>query len=121
MNMGQVRSLLEEQEQKLTRLIDEKIQAALGRRPADMKAGEADDPPLPPKTGKKFAGAKGDLRARIDANLLKLLENDCDRHYNGNMSRCLDAVLWRYYEKPALSFEESQTSEPERSPGTATR
>jgi hypothetical protein len=111
MNMSQVRSLLEEQEEKLTRLIDEKIQAALGRRPSDMTAGEANDPPLPPKTGKKSAGAKWDLRVRIDSNLLDLLESDCQRRYNGNMSRCLDAILWRYYGQPALSFEEAQTSD----------
>ncbi|MGO9120489.1 MAG: hypothetical protein ACLQPD_23105 [Desulfomonilaceae bacterium] len=113
MNRAEVKSMLKEQEAKLTRLIDEKIQAALGKRPADMTAGEKNDPPLPPKSGKKFAGAKGDLRVRIDSNLLGLLESDCNRHYNGNMSRCLDAILWRYYREPALSFEEPQTSDSE--------
>lgn len=118
MNKAEVKSMLKDQEEKLTRLIDEKIQAALGRRPPDMTACEKNDPPLPPKTGKKFAGAKGDLRVRIDSNLLDLLESDCQRYYNGNMSRCLDALLWRYYEKPALSFEEPQTADSERSTET---
>jgi hypothetical protein len=64
-----------------------------------------EDPPLPPKTGKKQHGDKGDIRARIDSELLKLLDTECTARYGGNMSRTLDAILWRYYGRPRLSFE----------------
>jgi len=108
MNKAQVKSWLRELEERLTRSIDEKIQAAIGSRPAQISIDERTDPPLPPKTGKKFLGSKGDLRVRIDSNLLSLLESDCNRHYNGNMSRCLDALLWRYYGQPSLSFQKEK-------------
>jgi len=96
--------------QRVERLIDEKIQAALGARRAVASVSREDDPPSPPKTGKRLHGEKKDLRARIDRNLMNLLEVDCQTHYSGNMSKCLDAILWRYYDKPRLSFEELEES-----------
>ncbi len=109
----EVIGMLKELETKVTNLIDLKIQAALEAEQVDVKPVKHDDPPLPPKVGKagkKFAGTKMDLRARIDAVLQTLLEADCTRNYRGNMSRCLDAILWRYYGKPKLSFEEEKSN-----------
>jgi len=91
--------------QRVESLIDEKIQAALGAGRAVASVPREDDPPSPPKTGKRLHGVKRDLRARIDKNLMYLLEVDCQTHYGRNMSKCLDAILWRYYDKPRLSFE----------------
>jgi hypothetical protein len=70
------------------------------------------DPPLPGKAGpagKKLLGSKEDLRARVDSELFKLLDADCRSKYGGNLSRALDAVLWKFYQKPKLSFETDET------------
>jgi hypothetical protein len=78
----------------------------------DQKA----DPPLPKRggpSGKRLPGEKRDVRARIDRNLYALLEKDCKQRYGGNWSHTLDAVLWRAYGKPCLSFEaDPPTGEP---------
>lgn len=63
------------------------------------------EPPLPPKTSRKFEGEKADIRARVDSVLFNLLNLDAHRQSGGNLSRQLDIVLWRYYGKPKLSWE----------------
>ncbi len=95
-------------EARLTKLVETNLQAAIGAYRADASCDNA-VPPLPPKGGefgRKFKGEKSDVRARIDSVLFRLLSRECGREFNGNMSRCLDAILWRYYGKPKLSFEE---------------
>jgi hypothetical protein len=64
-----------------------------------------DVPPEPRKTGRKYVGSKFDLRVRIDSNLFQLLEQDARENHGRNLSKALDAILWRHYGKPRLSFE----------------
>jgi len=45
---------------------------------------KVEEPPLPPKTRKKFAGSKADVRVRVDENLGKLFDADVSQHFAGN-------------------------------------
>jgi len=64
-----------------------------------------DLPPSPPKISRKFAGSKGDIRARIDRSLYNLLIAEAMADCGGNVSKMLDIILWRYYKKPKMSWE----------------
>lgn len=107
----ELESMLHALELRLTTLIDRRIEDAMATHEStkDVTFDNLDMPPIPPKVGeakKKFKGSKKDLRVRIDKNLYDLLEKDVKAHFGENWSRALDAVLWRYYSKPQLSFEE---------------
>ena len=101
----EITRLMQELETRLTTMVDEKLQTAITMRPPAVES--LDLPPATPKTGKKFKGSKEDLRVRIDSELWRRLDDDCTRDFAGNMSRCLDAVLWRYYGRPELSYEKT--------------
>jgi hypothetical protein len=80
------------------------------------RVDQQEDPPLPKrggKSGKRLPGEKRDIRARIDRNLYALLEKDCKERYGGNWSHTFDAVIWRAYGKPHLSFEEDTATGPD--------
>jgi hypothetical protein len=105
----ELESMLQALELRLTTLIDHRIKETIASTSKAVIVDNLDMPPVPPKVGdagKRFAGSKADLRARVDLNLFKLLEGEAREHFSGNMSRCLDALLWRYYDRPKLSFEE---------------
>jgi hypothetical protein len=69
-----------------------------------------EEPAMAPKYSRKFTGFKDDVRARIDRTLFKLLIADAKAQSGGNVSRQLDIILWRYYGKPKLSFEENDNA-----------
>ncbi|MEW6137826.1 MAG: hypothetical protein AB1733_06275 [Thermodesulfobacteriota bacterium] len=103
----EVESMLQSLEARLTTLIEKRFSEAVTAQ--GVTVDKVDMPPVPPKVGeagKKFAGSKSDLRARVDSNLFERLESEAQAHFSGNMSRCLDVVLWRYFGKPRLSFED---------------
>lgn len=108
---------LADMEAKLTTLVKHEVRAAMAEQTlidtvanvdkvnkSDMVDGV--ECPLPPKTGKKFEGHKRDIRARMDANLFELFDAEAKRDHGGNLSRMLDVVVWSYFGKPKLSFEE---------------
>ena len=64
-----------------------------------------DEPGIGPRRGKNYAGVKFNLRPRIDMVLADLLYKEAVGHYGGNMSRCLDVILWRHFNRPRLSWE----------------
>ncbi len=105
--------MLQELERRLTKTIEDRLECAVETRlteilktkPGITDAGDRDEPPLPPKKGKKFLGEKRDIRGRIDANLWDMFQRECIK-YNGNVSKTLDTILWRYFGKPRLSFED---------------
>jgi hypothetical protein len=102
--------MVRDMESRLTTSIDQRIRAALYSVSSDQTRDPSCFPPHPPKhgkAGKKYAGEKRDLRVRIDRNLFTLLRNEAKNHHGGNMSQCLDAVLWRYFDQPDLSFQQS--------------
>ena len=71
------------------------------------KSGSRDElPPTPPKTSRKYQGEKIDIRARIDKSLFDLLDADAESTSGGNISRQLDIILWQYYNRPKLSWED---------------
>jgi hypothetical protein len=72
-----------------------------------------EEPPLPPKDGKKFLGNKADIRVRADENLGRLFEADVNQRFGGNASPCMDTNLWNFCGKPALSFEKSRKTDKE--------
>ena len=101
-----VKQTLAELESRLMHMIDEKIQTAFEQV---GKVDIVDNPPLPPKEGpkgKRLKGEKKDIRALIDAVLWERLMQDCRDKHGNNISRTLDVILWRYFGKPKLSFEE---------------
>jgi hypothetical protein len=90
---------------KLRDELIEMINARSGTVPVDADKCR---PPKPRRTGphgKKLEGTKNDIRCRIDSELFKILSNECDKNFSGNMSAALDAILWNYFDKPLLSFE----------------
>ena len=105
--------MLQDLERRLTQTIEDRMECAVETRLTELlksKHGvvdgpDLDEPPLPPKSGKKYLGEKRDIRGRIDANLWELFQQEC-RKYNGNVSKTLDTILWRYFGKPRLSFED---------------
>lgn len=102
-------------EAKLTTLLEQRIDAVGGLTGSVASHAISDDPPKPPKVGKagkKFAGGLDNIRGLIDRNLVALVEQDAQDHYAGNMSRTLTAILWRYYDRPALSFQEDELAAP---------
>lgn len=67
-------------------------------------------PPNPKVKGeKKHRGKKADLRCLIDAELLRLVQNEADSRFGGNVSRTMDWILWHFFRKPPLSFDVSDT------------
>lgn len=105
--------MMQELERRLTKTLEDRMECAVETRVAEflkskygaLGAADRDEPPLPPKKGKKFLGEKRDIRGRIDANLWELFQKECTEH-NGNVSKTLDTILWRYFGKPRLSFED---------------
>lgn len=108
--MARLAIMVRDMESRLAALLDERIRAALSPVSCEETRDSSCFPPYPPKlgkAGKKFAGDKRDLRVRIDRNLFTLLKKEAEDRHGGNMSQCLDAVLWRYYDQPDLSFQQS--------------
>jgi hypothetical protein len=105
----EVTAMLEALETRLRVLIEKELGAAKLEPCISAVFPEVEEPPLPPKTGKKYAGTKADIRVRVDENLGKLFEADVNQRFGGNASRCMDAILWNYYGKPALSFESERS------------
>jgi hypothetical protein len=106
--------MMEDMESRLMQAIDEKLSTSEIEERKGVMVDIFDNPPLPPKigpAGKRYAGDKADIRARVDMKLFKLLEDEAKIYFGGNVSRALDAVLWRYYQKPCLSFEPSEASD----------
>lgn len=105
----ETKQALRRMEERLTALLDQRVKEAVGKISVNgTRSATIDDPPKPEKTGrkkKKFAGKRANIRGLVDENLAKLLEKDCRERYDGNMSRTLTAILWRYFGKPRLSFE----------------
>jgi hypothetical protein len=93
-------------EQRLREYVDQRIEAM---NQTTAQVDKVDVPPQPPKlgpSGKKLKGKKENIRALIDAELWKLFDSECREHHAGNQSRALDAILWRYFNRPRLSFED---------------
>ncbi len=105
--------MLEAMEARLRELIETKLGAARLEHGISAAFPKVEEPPLPPKTGKKYAGTKADLRVRVDENLGKLFETDVNQRFGGNASRAMDAILWNFYGKPSLSFETPKESDKE--------
>lgn len=61
--------------------------------------------------GKKKEGQRHDLRARIDKTLWNCLDEYSNAHYGSNISAALDAILWNFFDKPPLSFEQDKDEE----------
>jgi len=93
-------------ESVISNLRDELIQIINNR--AGIVQTDKSRPPKPKKTGphgKKLEGVKNDIRCRVDSELFKMLSDECDKNFSGNMSAALDSILWNYFGKPLLSFE----------------
>jgi len=86
--------------------MENRIMQAVQAQAAKIDIGDTNDMPLPPKTGKKYHGSKEDIRARVDSNLFALLDDMCRSRFKGNMSIALDHVLWTFFGKPRLSFQD---------------
>lgn len=93
--------LIRDLEKRLEKRIDERI-AEISSSMTNLAA--TGEPPLPPRQGKRHLGGKGDIRVRIDEELVKLFQQKTAR-YNGNASRTMEVILWLYFNKPKLSFE----------------
>jgi hypothetical protein len=98
-----------ESEAKMLAWFKEMLVGAFGQANIDDAAGDV--PGIAPKKGKAFIGEKFDLRVRVDRALYMKLFEDAARNYTGNMSRCLDVALWRYYGRPKLSWEKEGKNE----------
>jgi hypothetical protein len=101
----EVHKMRAELETQLIELIETKLGVEKLEPKFSLPLTTTEQPPLPPKEGKRFKGTKADIRVRVDENLGKLFEADVNQRFGGNASRCMDAILWNFYGKPGLSFE----------------
>lgn len=109
-SMDKILILMTESEARLVEFVEKKIEDALQSRAGDIRGHGRKGPPAPPRTGrygKKFAGSKGDIRVRVDRVLWTLFQEEISRH-NGNASAAMDTILWHYFGKPSLSFQDGQ-------------
>jgi hypothetical protein len=88
-------AMMQEMEDRLARLINAE------RAPV---SADADEPSAQAKQGKKYLGARGDLRVKLDAALLDRLRA-LEAHYAGNLSRAVDVIIWRGLNRPLMSYE----------------
>ncbi len=109
----EVTAMLEGLETRLRELIETRLEAEKPEPKIALPLTTTEEPPLPPKEGKKFKGNKADIRVRVDENLGKMFEADVNRRFGGNASRAMDALLWNFYGKPLLSFETSKEPDKE--------
>ena len=91
--------------------MENRIMQSVQAQAVKVDIDDTNDMPLPPKTGKKYHGSKEDIRARVDSNLYALLDDMCKSRFKGNMSIALDHVLWTFFGKPLLSFQEGTAHE----------
>lgn len=111
-SMDKVLVLMTELEARLTQFVDEKIVAALETRTGGPDPDMPASPPPRPKTGpsgKRLAGSKCDVRVRVDKVLWDLFQQEVIRH-NGNASAAMDTILWNYFGRPPLSFQDEQNT-----------
>ncbi|MBI5572608.1 MAG: hypothetical protein HY914_21875 [Desulfomonile tiedjei] len=104
--MAKVTARIEVLEARLTTSLVNKIRIFMetqNRSAADSFKDE--DPPVPQRLGRRFRPKKTYIHAKIDKNLFEILDRESRAKHEGNISRALDAILWRYYGKPKLSFE----------------
>jgi hypothetical protein len=76
-----------------------------------------DEPPAPKKTGKKLLGTRKHLHGLVDSKLSEKLNDWAEEHHGGNLSQALTVILWRFFDRPLLSYQ--MTGEPEPSPADA--
>jgi hypothetical protein len=98
---------------ELTELVESKI--------TFVSVDKIKEVPAKPKKagpfGKRKLGKRHDLRARIDKELWDRLNEYSEAYFTSNVSAALDAILWNFFDKPALSFEvetEKDENESER-------
>ncbi len=106
---GRLETLVHDLETRLTGLVQSLVHTAM--QEAGIAQGEAsveldrEECPVARKTKAAAEGKSVALRARIDLNLFELFDADCRSKYQGNASQAMNAILWRHYGKPVLSFE----------------
>lgn len=66
--------------------------------------------PASPKKGKKFYSERNKLSVTIDAELLELVE-DTAKSMGVPVSRVVESAVWKFYDKPLLSFQKESTDE----------
>ena len=75
------------------------------------RRGDLDElPPTPPKEGQRYTINRQKLGGTVDSELYDLFRDECDRRGLA-VSRLLDTVLWHYFGKPKLSFQQQAVSE----------
>lgn len=67
--------------------------------------------PASPKKGKKFESERDKLSVTIDAELLELVEETAES-MGVPVSRVVESAIWKYYNKPLLSFQKESEDEP---------
>lgn len=97
----EIDAAISELRKELLELIESKI--------TFISVSKIEDTPAKPKKagpfGKKKLGRRHDLRARIDKELWDRLDQYAEAYFTSNVSAALDAILWNFFDKPALSFE----------------
>jgi hypothetical protein len=98
--------VISEMESRLTALVrsavHKGIRSALDER--FSSSGQTENEECPEPSG-KAAGQTMELMVNIDKSLFDLFQTESKAAYDGDASKTMNAVLWRYYGKPKLSFE----------------
>jgi hypothetical protein len=89
---------------ELTALIESKITFITVDKVNELPA----TPPKAGESGRKKLGERHDLRARVDKVIFENLDNYANTYFSSNVSAALDAILWNFFDKPKLSFEEEK-------------
>lgn len=64
-------------------------------------ATDIEEPPLPPRNGRKHAVDKAHVHVQINSRLHALFMEEVAKR-GGNSSRTLDIILWNFFGKPEL-------------------
>jgi hypothetical protein len=81
------------------------VQSAFANQFSSKRRSEDEECPQPTR---RAIGETMELRVRVDKILFDLFQTECAAAHHGDASKTMNAVLWRYYGRPRLSFERSK-------------
>jgi hypothetical protein len=103
---GLIQEELTKKQEDLLKSIEERLQQKHAST-TFVNFTDSDVPPVPRRVRRKMKGEPpGHVSAMVDRTLSDLFEKDRYERFQGNAGRCLTWILWNFYGKPPLSFQD---------------
>jgi len=99
---------MERVKEDLRAFVKEQISSTSAKPAFKSQTHELEEPPLPTreKGGRKHVVMREKLSGTADKTLMEMFEQERTRR-GMTVSRMIDMVLWHYFGRPKLSFEQS--------------